>query len=247
MNRRHLMPAVGTAIVALVLAMPAHAAQNVELIDGEVAHIQISRTEMTRLVMEGGQLRGLDVPKGDLSAKADSDAGDITLSPNVMRPIQGFVISATTGKKYAVIMRPTDIGIETVVLHERSARRPAMGGSGEDLQTVHVSSKASSYDAQISQIMITMANGTAQRGYQIQAQDADVPFLPGTRVTLTRIYASRTVNGAVYVVRNTGKDRIFLTEPQFYGPGVMAVGMDRAELGPGEETRVYVIRGADHG
>jgi len=231
------------SLALLFCASFAQAAQNVDLVENETVAIRISKTALTRLVMEGGQLRGLDVPKGDLATQTDSEAGDILLTPNVIRPIEGFVISATTGKKYPIVMRPADIGVETVVLREGAARG-GQGRAADALQSVTVVSKAPSYDAQISQLMVTMANNAALRGYQLQSQDADIPFLPGTRVTLLRTYASRTIQGAVYRLRNTGTDRLFLSETQFYRHGVMAVGLDRAELAPGEETHLYVIGGA---
>ncbi len=233
--------------LALLLCVSfVQAAQYVDLVENETAAIRISKTALTRLVMEGGQLRGLDVPKGDLATQTDSEAGDILLTPNVIRPIEGFVISATTGKKYPIVMRPADIGIETVVLREGFARA-GQGNPADSLHSVTVVSKAPSYDAQISQLMVTMANNAALRGYQMQPQDAEVPFLPGTRVMLLRIYASRTIQGAIYRLRNTGTDRLFFSEAQFYRPGVMAVGLDRGELAPGEETHIYVVGGASHG
>ncbi|AJG22226.1 TraK domain-containing protein [Cupriavidus basilensis] len=238
-----------TLLLSLVLqicASFAQAAQNVDLVENETATIRISKTALTRLVMEGGQLRGLDVPRGDLATQTDSEAGDILLTPNVIRPIEGFVISATTGKKYPIVMRPADIGVETVVLREGAARM-GQGNPADALQSVTVVSKAPSYDAQLSQLMVTMANNAQLRGYQRQPQDAEVPFLPGTRLTLVRTYASRTIQGAVYRLSNTGTDRLFLSETQFYRPGVMAVGLERAELGPGEETHLYVIGGASRG
>ena len=244
MTPRSLLTSLASGLALALGVSFAQASQTIDLVEGEPVTIQISTTQMTRLVMEGGRLRGLDVPRGELSAKADPEAGDITLSPNVLRPIQGFVISATTGKKYPIVMRPANIGIGTVVLREAQAPKSV---EAPELHAVPISKAATSYDAQIGQLMVTMAKGVPQRGFQIQSQDADVPFLPGARVTLTRVYASRTLHGTVYRLRNTATSQIFLSEHQFYGPRVMAVGMDRAELAPGEETYIYVIRGVDHG
>ena len=108
---------LGGALIA-AHALAASALQVVDVRDQRSHLVKISAKEMTRLSVENAKAVRLDHIDTELEVKRDADTGSYLIIPNTLsKPINVF-LTTNTGKTHALILQPTDMPLETVILKE---------------------------------------------------------------------------------------------------------------------------------
>jgi len=227
---------------ALLLAMPAAwALQTVDVSDGNSHLVKISAKEMSRLAVEGGKIRRLDYVDGEMEAKKDDDAGDFYILPLVKKPINVFVKTAS-GQTHALILQPTDMPLETIILREPRRRDSDAGRSGSGSTLA-----AGSLEGAVKRLMIAMARGDSSTEFEVGAINQEVGLWNEARFVLLQRYVGQSLVGEHYRLTNVSRSIMRLAEQELYKQGVVAISIENQVLNPGESTEVFITRVATDG
>ena len=219
--------------LTLLLGSPATALQIVDAQDGQTVLGKISRKEITRIAFERGRIRKITGSAGELYLEKDDDKGQIFVRPTDVqstKPINLFL--ASDRGTVALLLQPTDTPSDSIVIREpreRSAAPTRMEASGRHVRT-------------LKNLLLALATDALPEDMQAQEPGRDVTLWLGTRLTLQRVLLGSGVAGEKYQLTNTGDTTLELQESALYKSGVMAVGLERTSLRPGEATNVFVIR-----
>ena len=227
--------ALKTAVLmAAVTAFSAHALQTIDVSDGSSKQVKISFKEMTRLSLKDGKIINLDFIDGELDVKKNADDGDYIFLPNVNKPINVFA-KTSTGKTHALILQPTDIPLETVILVE--------GKSNDTTKRTSLNlSKADSLEDAVRKFMTSMARGESPFQYEVRDINSDVNLWEEAKFVFLKKYTGPDFIGEHYRLTNISKKQMRLAEQELYRNTVQAVAIEQQVLNPGETTNVFIVR-----
>ncbi len=222
-----LLLAAASALTAFVAA----AQQVVDVSEGDVALVQISVKDLTRIRVANSRIENIRGNDGELVVDADKAHGEIYVRPvNPMRPVNLFVTSET-GNTYTLLLTPKDVPGSTVVLRERGAKAasaPAAGGAD--------------YQKNLEKLTLAMARSDMPRSVEVREKGTRVRLWKGTTYTLEREYWTDQYVGEIYSLSNSGDDPIVMTEGEFFRDGVVAISVENMTLDKNESTNVYIVR-----
>jgi conjugal transfer pilus assembly protein TraK len=231
MNPRRLP--VGAALA--VASSACLALQVIEPVEGQNAFVKISRQEITRLVIDGGQIRSIISSDGELAIQKDDDLGQLFIVPIVLdKPINVRVVS-NSGGTYSLVMQVVDMPQEDIVIKESAAARGKLE-AGEH------KGKAGSVAKAVRSLLAAMALEESSNRVDAQAMNQEFALWENTRFILTAIYTGQDLLGEKYVLTNTGSAPLRLVEQELYRKGVVAVAIENMRLEAGQSTNIYVVR-----
>lgn len=226
MKPHHFLP------IFLALFFGAQSAQALQIVDpveGHNAVVRISEKETTLLRIENAKIRGMVFTEGELIVDKNEAAGTAYIRPGVLTKPINLRIESSSGALHNLILQVTDIPQEDVVIREPAKESQALPAG-------------SSYANQIKALVVAMAD-PGNTKFAPQRKNQPVALWEGTGFVLVATYKNRMMVGEHYELTNTGKSQLRMVEQEFYRRGVLAVAIEKMILEPGEQTRVFVVRG----
>jgi conjugal transfer pilus assembly protein TraK len=217
------------ALLALEFALPAHALQVVEGVEGRTHFVNVSSRDANRIAIEGGRILRLYGGEGQLAAQPDEHLGQVLLRPAGDDPVSLFVVSES-GRTYTLVLRPQDIPAENIVIREARALPPAR------------LEKADAFHRAIKGMLRALAGKDAESGLEVRKTWDEVRLWAGTRLVLTETHSGAALAGEKYRLFNLSGQPLRVAEPEFYKTGVLAVAVAAHEIPPGGSTEVYVVK-----
>lgn len=226
-----------TALLVLLWASSANAAQLLEVRDGAVVTARISGSEPNRLVIRDGRIHRVWGAEGRVVLKPDSDSGQVYLQPAEgwrTRPLSLFVKDAEGGV-YTLVLTPTDMPSETVTLIRPERARVV------DRRKAVAWETGQPYEGTLLELVSNMARNEVPEGYTQAEIGREIKLWQEARLVLVSRYTGGRLEGEVYELTNVDENKVRLEEQEFYRDGVLAVSVERHELAPGERTRIYLV------
>lgn len=227
-------------LVALLLSTHSWALQNVDVSDGRSHLIKISAKEMSRIAIEAGKIRRLDFVDGELEVKKDDETGDMYVLPLVRKPVNVFVKSAS-GLTHALILQPTDMPLETVILREPPKKEADPKRSSIAIE------RAGALEVSIKRLVLAMARGEKPVEFDVVPANQEVGLWNEARFVLLERYVGRSLVGEHFRLTNVSASIMRVAEQELYKQGVIAVSIEQQVLKPGESTEVFVMRVSNDG
>lgn len=233
---KNLLQILG-AIVLTTCALSASALQVVDVRDQRSHLVKISAKEMTRLSIQDAKAVRLDHIDTELEVKKDAETGSYLIIPNVLnKPINVFLTSST-GKTHALILQPSDMPLETVILKEGPAKQDA-----EARRSLTPIERAGSLQLIIRRLFVAMARGEQPTEFEVVPTNRELALWTGTQFVLQKRYLGAQIAGEHFVLRNLSKEVMRLSEQELFQAGVAAVAIEKQILAPGESTDVFIAR-----
>lgn len=219
----------------MVVSTPAYALQVLQAGDeGTVHHARFSRDEMTRLAIKDGRIVSMHFPEGRLTVETDEEHGFAILRARDDKPVS-LVVTSNTGQTHSIYLTPENMGMDTILVHEKQARAPIQNAQSRD-------ARIEPQTSMIKRLMLAMArNETQVRDYLVEAVGKDMDLWQESHFHLLDKFSAPDVVGYRFMLTNVSDKPMRLGEQEFYKRGVVAVAIDRHVLAPGERTLVFVI------
>lgn len=187
---------------------------------------RVSRAEPTLVRVDGSRIRRVFGAEGKFTVTADKHAGTAYLTPTTDDPVLSIFVADDTGKTWKLLLSVVDAPAETIVIKERAGSATR---NGKD----EVRNRA------IKRVILAL-NSTDGDGLDVHKVNDVVPLWD--EVMFVRVAAAEgELKGEKYLLTNTSDKPMVIDERELYRRGVVAVSVERPELGPGETTAVYVV------
>jgi conjugal transfer pilus assembly protein TraK len=233
------------AIVAVCLSASvtsAMALTSLDVRDGSSSTARISLKESTRIKVDGaavkdlyGDIRSSGNPAGRLIVTADEGKGELYVRPSTTSTLPINVFVSTDRATYTLILLPTDIPADTVVLKDKSAGTEAVVDAS--------AGRSSSYVRQLKGMIVAMATDRLEGGMRfVEINQSVKMWNEATTTLMRRLETSGRCDGEHYNLRESLGKTMRLDEREFNTKDVAAVAIDLLELAPYGSTNVYVIR-----
>lgn len=221
---KHLLLAVLLGASAQVFAL-----QIVDTVEGHNAFVKVSEKETTLLRIEHAKITGMVFTDGELIVDKNEANGSAYIRPGIKGKPINLRVESSSGLLHNLILQVNDIPQEDVVLREPAKETTELPAG-------------TSYTNQIKALIVGMADGETTR-FNFQKKMVPIALWENTSFMLVATYKARMMVGEKYELTNTGKTQMRMVEQEFYRKGVVAVGIEKMILEPGEMTRVFVVRG----
>jgi conjugal transfer pilus assembly protein TraK len=230
----------GMLVVATLMASKAALAlQSFEVRDGATVSAKISIKDTSRIKVDGqlitdvfGDVRSAN-GTGRLVVTADEAKGELFVRPvqdSGGGPIHVFV--STAKGSYGLLLLPSDIPADTVVLRDRSIKAT---------DNEAVAKPSSGYVRQLKQLAVALASDRLD-ALQITEVNRTVRLWNEVDYTHLRDVGNGSCTASQYHLREKQGKPIVLDEREFYTSGVAAVAIERLELPAYGSTHIYVIQ-----
>lgn len=270
-NKPPHLPQLATAFALTALAInPAHSLQLLEARDGVTVEAVIAINEPTRIRIENapitdvfGNLYSSNCalplptvagapspaapvvnPAGEIALECDRDKGEIYVRPlgtssTSTKPINLFVSSAHA--TYTLLLRRSDTPSDTIVIRDRTARRPDTDPS---LIRQGPFGASANHIRAMKALLVAMASDRVAPDVRVEEINRPIQLWSEARFSLMRTYEGRGLAGEKYLLTNTSDQTMVLAEQEFDRAqgDVVGIAIENRNLRPGESTSVYVIR-----
>lgn len=233
--------AVGLMVLlAAVAVSSAQALQVVDASDGKTRTLNVSKTEMTRIAVEGGRVRSIKYDEEELDVTQDTASGQVFVRPRVThKPVSIFVITASE-TTHALQLQPVETGLGSIVIQETPRERsPAPGNFARRTGSAE---RAGSFDSELRRLVTAMARDDSAQDYDKRVENKEVPLWIGARLLLMTSWRGLGLRGEWYRLLNDGKESMRVIEQEFFQGDVAAVSVEVHEIAPGQHTNVFIVR-----
>lgn len=255
---------VALCVATLVLA-PAHAAQTLDVRDGDTTITRISLRDQTRLRAE--RARVLDVigdvfdaqknPGGRIVVLKDEAEGEVYLKPvppAAMRgpdgallpglpagPVTAIKLDVKTDRgTVGLLLQPADVVGDTLTLRVSGGEAKAQRADARAKSNVHLRAAKA----------LTLAMAAPGLSGEVPAQrmpagGKELALWKEARFALMARYEVPGLVGETYELTNISSARMVIDERELFRPGVVSIGLRQLVLEPGGRTDVWIVRQAD--
>ena len=227
-----------------------YAVQNLVADEGKSLSATISSKEMTRISIEGGRILSVRKSAGELEMEKDEESGQVFIKPLVKKEVNLFVTSES-GKTYLLLLTPSAINADSVVIQERTALIKAEANLLAQAQKNNPIAKKPAYLAQdihsdayvrsIKQLFLVMASGVEDQSVEVTPAYEEVPLWKEVVFVKEADYSNNSLLGEKYHIVNASAEQMVLEEQEFFRKNVVAVSLRKSVLQMGEGTDVYII------
>lgn len=231
-----LMKKLLSAALIALLALQAFALQVVDIADGRSHQVTISKSEMTRIAVEGGKIRRLDFVDGELEVKKDDEAGDYYIMPLAEKAAINVFVKSASGQTHALILQPQEMPLETIILREPVRKE------NDPKRTNVAIERAGSLEVAVKRLLIAMAKGDKPFEFDISNHNVEIGLWNEAKFVLVQRYSGRTLIGERFKLTNVSKTVMRLAEQELFKQGVVSVSIESMVLNPGESTDVFITR-----
>lgn len=221
----------------LLSTPPARALQVIEATDGVTVAGKMSAKEVTRIAVAGGRITDMFGSEGRIEVRKDEAQGQIfvRLLTEGTAPVNVFIVDGA-GRTYTLVLVPTDIPAETVLI------KP-LGASGSTTQGARGGNtkRPGAYQKAVKTLIRQMAQNGVPDAYEVRERNTTIPLWKEARFVLEREYVGETFHGESYTLVNASRSELVMTPQEFYRPGLLAAAAVRLVLGPGQSTQVFLV------
>ena len=224
---------VGLLCVSLLCVSSTYGMQIITPVEGETTFVEISQKDLTVIKTPISNIKAFS---GSKNIDVRVEGKNILIKYTGLTPeLQELVIVGADGEIYPVVLKPTGIPTETIILRMRESELEALEWE-----------KSHSYINLVKELIKSMYLETPPRGYSVNLISAKKPVnfdMENFNMSLKKRYTGALLIGEVYTVKsNKSEQALQLTEKDFYGEGILAVSIEKPKIGPKEETTVYIVR-----
>lgn len=224
---------LGSSLLALLLSNAALAAQVFDVSPGDTVTAKISMRAMNRVAIDNGRLTGFPYTTGELIVEKDEPNGQVFIRPTAIdstRPINAFAIDGR-GRTYTLLLLPTDIPAESVILRPRASKvdKSSIEGSGHYFQV-------------LKNMVLAIATDDNPPGIEVREVMQDIPLWQEARLTIQKLFVGNAVVGEQYKLTNISEKPMVVQEQELDRRGVLAISVENMNLAPGESTNVFIVR-----
>lgn len=226
---------------SLLVSLDAAATQLIEGSDRNHVQVNVSAREQNRLAIEGRRI-GTVVPsqKGIITTVKDEAAGALYFAMASDAPNTGTVTLFVTDDQnpsviYKLILVPTQIAGEEIIIKPVSERAPATGRKGGD-------GRALSYERRAKEMILSMADDENHDVESI-AVNQEIPLWKEGRLVMLAKYPEGDLVGEKYRLTNVSGSDMLLVEQELYRRGVIAVSIENLTLPAGGQSLIFIVRG----
>lgn len=233
------------AALASAAAPAAPAAQEVR--SEERTRVAVSAGDLNVLVAEDGAIRAAVANEDELLlTRRDGRLYFRALATG--KPIPLFVeVEGREGETrlYTLLLDPLEgLPAERVVIRRHSPETGAALGAGAAGGAGRAPEPRL---REIKRLLLSMARGWKPEGYGASGNTSGIYASPpdGVRIELLRSYSGSLLRGEAWSVRNIGEAPLRLDEGMpALADGAIAAAFEAAEIPPGEEAALYLVREA---
>lgn len=236
----------------------AHAAQFVEVRDGNTEIAQVSIKDQTRVALSGGKILEVlgDVfdkdknPAGRFSVFPDAQAGEVYVRPRfdgtMYRP--ATLTFKTDAGKFDLLLQPLDMPADPIIMRNMGKAQPKgkqaqlISAATDPVRATPPEFNSPSYLRTIKGWMLAMATNQAPESLDVRQLHQDIKLWKDVIFTLDDEWVGRTLVGDRFTLKNNSANPLVLDEREFYKPGVLAVTVQKHQVDPGTETAIWILR-----
>lgn len=235
------------SLLALALALSGGAAQalvTLELQDSASATARIAIKDPTRIRVEGARITdviGAEVqspenPAGRLAIRAEEHRGEVFVQPlDAAMPATSLFI-VTEQATYTLVLAPASIPADTILIRD-SRMGLAAGVQGEGL------GRLPNYEKALVMLLRSVASDAVPPALRVIERNTPVALWNEAEFTLLREYVGHPRwQVDAFLLTNTSGRQMVIDEREFMKNDVVAVGLEQADLGPGQSTMVRIVR-----
>ena len=220
-------------LVMIALSFCASAKSIYEANNGDTISATISAKDLTRIEIEGQKIIK-DFSTANLSKKITKPLGQVYLIPNTNATFNLYLVS-DTGNTYNLKLTPSkNVTGDSIIIKPIDAP-----------QKIHtqLTTAPSTYVKGINYLMeIMYLSREEDNQYEVSTPNQVITTYDGLDSVLYKSYRSANLLGYVLLLKNTSKDKILLTESEFYSPHTLAVSIENPTVKTNEFTRVFIVK-----
>lgn len=227
------------AALALVAApFTSHALQVVDGVEGKTIYVKASTRDLNRIAIEGGRVRQVRAADDAyITGSADEATGQAMVMPLVDQPFGIFVFSET-GKTYSLVVQPSDVPGESIVIREPHITASPAAKPGR------IEAAPDREKSVVRMIQVMNDSDQPRDGIEVKAGWEEIRLWQGTRFALENTYESYTLRGEQYRLFNLSQATIHVAEQEFFKKGVLGVSVEDLSVEPGRSTKVFIVKPA---
>ena len=229
LKSRHLLSILLCSLSVSTLAKGIYSAQN-----GDTISATISANDLTRIEISDQKIIK-DFSSANISKKITKPLGQIYLIPNTNTTFNLYIVG-DKGNTYNLRLTPSkNTAGDSIIINP-------MPSSVVQTNKIPLNTKASTYIRDLNYLMQTMYLNKDDAYYTGVDINQSIITYNGLDSVLLRKYISDSLTGFVLLLKNTSKNKITLSEAQFYSPNTLAVAIEAPELLVNKFTRVFIIK-----
>jgi hypothetical protein len=202
---------------------------------GDTITTTISSSNLTRIEIEGQQIIK-DFSAADISKKITKPLGQVYLIPNTKSTFNLYIVS-DSGNTYNLKLTPSKNATgDSIIIKPITSK-------ARTIQKLEFNNQ--SYLRNLNYLIeIMYLNKDDDNQYSATEINQAVIIYSDLDSVLLKHYSNDTLTGEVLLLKNTSKDKILLSEAQFYVEHTLAVAIENPELAVNAFTRVFIIKEA---
>lgn len=203
--------------------------------NGDTISATISNKNLTRIEIDGQKIIK-DYSSADVTKKITKPLGQIYLVPNQAASFNLYIVS-DSGNTYNLHLTPSKHATGDSILI-----KPAPSKAKPANQLVF---NNQSYIRNINYLVqIMYLNQDGDGNYNVTPENQPFETYDGLDSILYKTFTNGELIGQVILVKNVSKEKLLLTEGQFFSDHTLAVSIENPELKVNEFTRIFVIKEA---
>lgn len=226
-NKRKFLIVLLTALASSSFAKDVFEANN-----GDTIAATISSSNLTRIEIEGEKIIK-DYSSADISKKITKPLGQVYLIPNSMQTFNIYVVSEN-GNTYNLKLTPSKKAHGDSILIKPIRTHTAKN------TTIPFANQ--SYVRNLNYLMEVMYLNRDDTRFMSSTLNQPVVTYNGLDSVLLKTYSDGAISGQVLLLKNVSKNKIQLSEAQFFSDHTLAIGIENPELAVNDFTRVFIIK-----
>lgn len=215
--------------------------QSKQISEGATFFYRISKSEPTRIVVQGSRIKRARAIEADLSIDKDDDVGQIYVTPVNTSKSSTLFVTTNSGVTFSLLLQPIDNVVgKTLLFTEKLERRVEQPVAGQP--TPSTSGSLGNYEQSITTLLTAAGTGRLPAGIEQTIVNAPVGLWKNVRFLNTRVLIGPSMSLDEYSLTNTGLTELRMVEGEFFKPGVVSAAVEQHVLLPGETTSVYIVR-----
>ena len=204
--------------------------------NGDTISATISNKNLTRIEIEGQKIIK-DYYSAAVTKKITKPLGQVYLVPNQEASFNLYIVS-DNGNTYNLHLTPSKKAVGDSILI-----KPAPSKTKSSVSSLSFSNQT--YVRNINYLMQLMyLNTDADGNYNVTPENQAFATYDGLDSVLYKSYTNDVLIGQVLLVKNVSKDKLLLTEGQFFSDHTLAIAIENPELKVNDFTRIFIIKEA---
>ena len=202
--------------------------------NGDTINATISANDLTRIEISGQKIIK-DFSSANVSKRITKPLGQIYLVPNLNTTFNLYIVS-DIGNTYNLHLTPSKkVGGDSIIIKPVDVTKPA--------PTKNTNLPMSSYIRNINYLLQVMYLNKDDDGrYNVSNISQAISTYNDLDSVLLRKYNDDNLIGYVLLLKNTSKNKILLTEAEFYAPHTLAIAIENSNLLSNDFTRVFIVK-----